>query len=62
MKITASIPIKEQLLCLEVLQNFLPSLCFNSYKGTIVITIAVNCYNIDYSFNSYKGTIVIFSS
>ena len=35
--INASIPIKEQLLSYQVANKQQPKICFNSYKGTIVI-------------------------
>ena len=35
--INASIPIKEQLLSYQVANKQQPKICFNSYKGTIVM-------------------------
>ena len=39
--INASIPIKEQLLSYQVANKQQPKICFNSYKGTIVI-VSIN--------------------
>ena len=57
--INASIPIKEQLLSYQVANKQQPKICFNSYKGTIVIEcFGAELYGFN-CFNSYKGTIVI---
>ena len=45
--INASIPIKEQLLSYQVANKQQPKICFNSYKGTIVMgyDLVYNSFN-----------------